>query len=251
MSSEISNRETLIIHQNIRSLRSNFDLFLVQMRKLENNPLIIVLTEIWILENEIDSYHIEGYSVHGNFNHNYRAGGTLVYISSEITFKTKTIVFISADCVHISCSYNNFEFQLLAAYRLQSNSPKIFLNELTLYLEEIFNINENNEVPFFFTGDINIDLFQNTRIIDDYKYLMNSFGFESLNTDYTHRSRFSNSLIDHLYLKSGKNRTKLNKINLIPEILHLDITDHSTIILKVEGLKRSNEEADTNYKKYA
>lgn len=41
-----------IIHQNIRSLRKNFDVFLAHLESFLNKPALIFLSEIWIYENE-------------------------------------------------------------------------------------------------------------------------------------------------------------------------------------------------------
>lgn len=207
-------------------------------------PLLIVLTEIWISESEIKLYQIDGYSVHGNYNNKYRAGGTLIYVNDKANFHAKDIDFISADCVAISCSYNDFKFQLLAVYRLQSLSPMIFMNELDLYLTYLANDRQTNGLPLFYVGDINIDSLSNGKIVDEYKYLMSSHGFESLINEPTRITFTTKTCIDHLYIKYNNKKAVLDEVRLYPSVLHLDISDHSMVLLQIEyGSKYSHHGA--------
>lgn len=47
-----------IFHQNIHSMRKNFDFFVIHLESFVCQPDIIFLTEIWIKQNEISNYHI-------------------------------------------------------------------------------------------------------------------------------------------------------------------------------------------------
>lgn len=51
----------VILHQNIRSLRKNVDVFLADLITSSNLPSIIVLTETWVNSSEIDFYNIPNY----------------------------------------------------------------------------------------------------------------------------------------------------------------------------------------------
>ena len=61
-SEEIRNPNNLVIvHQNIRSLRSNFDKFLVEIQSWYRLPDIIILTEIWVKSDEIHLYSLPNF----------------------------------------------------------------------------------------------------------------------------------------------------------------------------------------------
>lgn len=79
-----NNKEFKILHQNIRSVRANFDCFLVQLEAEKIIPDIIVLTEIWIKESESHLYEIPNYNSFIKTNENYRAGGVKVFIKTNV-----------------------------------------------------------------------------------------------------------------------------------------------------------------------
>lgn len=54
--------DIVIIHQNIRSVRKNFDNFLLVLQNINRIPDIIILSEIWIEASEVDQDRIPGYS---------------------------------------------------------------------------------------------------------------------------------------------------------------------------------------------
>lgn len=69
------NPDLIIINQNIRSLRSNFDEFVVFRENLKRKPDIIILTEIWIKDTEICQYMLPNYTTNAQCNNKYCAGG--------------------------------------------------------------------------------------------------------------------------------------------------------------------------------
>ena len=70
--------------QNIRSLRKNFDLFLAELINIDESPLFIFLTEIFIYDNEVENYKIDNYIAFANCNNSYKSGGVIVYSRSDI-----------------------------------------------------------------------------------------------------------------------------------------------------------------------
>lgn len=51
-----------IVHQNIRSLRQNFDSLCLNLEAFQYLPDIVFVSEIWIFSYEINDYHIPGYN---------------------------------------------------------------------------------------------------------------------------------------------------------------------------------------------
>ena len=50
-----------ILHLNIRSISSNFDLLTAYLESLEYKFPIIVLTETWLANGDLDSFNLTGY----------------------------------------------------------------------------------------------------------------------------------------------------------------------------------------------
>jgi hypothetical protein len=70
----ISNK-LFIIHQNKRSLQANLDCFVAEILSWECIPDIIILSEIWINNNEAGFYSINGFDLFLNTNElSYRCG---------------------------------------------------------------------------------------------------------------------------------------------------------------------------------
>ena len=109
-----------ILHLNIRSLRKNFDNFLLEL------PEIIVLTEIWIFDDETVMYNID------NFNSFL---GLVVYINKHIKSTKRHQQFISCNGICINVQMNHFYFSLLSIYRSPSNNVESFIAELETALK--------------------------------------------------------------------------------------------------------------------
>lgn len=73
-----------IIHQNIRSLRTNFDLILTDLTTNNLLPDIIVLSEIWIYSDEAKYYKILNYTMLVKYNDTYRPGGVAIYFNDVL-----------------------------------------------------------------------------------------------------------------------------------------------------------------------
>jgi hypothetical protein len=135
----VCSNDIIVLQQNIRSLRKNFYSFVSELYTVDRLPDVIILTEIWIEESEVNLYSIANYSSFVKCNPNQRSGGVAVFLSDKITaFQVEDTHMITADCVHlnISLSDNNF-FELLAIYRLHEYSIDNFTIELDAVLSKI------------------------------------------------------------------------------------------------------------------
>lgn len=213
----------LCVHLNIRSMRENFDSFLLELSQLDELPLIIVLSEVWIYENELDIYKIDGYHHYANCNDSYRAGGIVVYVKDGINVNHDKLNFISADGLKLYCTINNTNICVLAFYRFTGVSADIFVRELSHALDQII------DECVILTGDINVDLTSTARTVDEYKFMMNSYGFDSYINTPTRITGRTSSCIDHLYIRASPKI--LNLMNFEGTVCHNNITDHSMIKL--------------------
>lgn len=63
------------VHQNIRSLRRNFDLLVTNLDAFMSFPTLIFVSEIWIYSFEVDEFNLPNYKFYANPNDSYPAGG--------------------------------------------------------------------------------------------------------------------------------------------------------------------------------
>lgn len=217
-----------IIHQNIRSLRSNFDIFITELEARNLLPEIIILTEIWISENEKQFYEIPNYISYIKSNEEYRAGGVIVYVKSYIkVINCKPVIFQSADVLELNFNFNSSSFLLLAVYRLQSFSKHLFLNEIN----QFFAVNDSfrNKNYLIWTGDINCNILENNSIVDEYNTVLASCGLECLLNEPTRVTENTVSCIDHVYARVA------SKVDAEVDVavLQANVSDHAMIVINV------------------
>lgn len=206
--SESNSYSIEIICQNIRSLRSNFDLLVAGLSSFTKSPEIIIVTEIWIDEEESNLYKLSDYELFLNTNKTQRPGGVGIYISSKILVSNyKKVNFVSADVLEVSIKVYKTSFSFLVVYRLHAYNIEVFLQELQCWLRS------NERVKnLFVVGDININLLeQNNAQVDLYKTIMAENGLESLVNEPT---RVSGTCIDHLYVRLEN----MNKVNIRADV---------------------------------
>lgn len=73
-----------IVNKNIRSLRSNFDSLAAELSSFAKFPEIIIVTEIWISEDESSLYNLSDHELFLNTNKKQRFGGVAIYVSSKL-----------------------------------------------------------------------------------------------------------------------------------------------------------------------
>lgn len=202
---------------NIRSLRKNFDNFLIYLNFIDPKPNIILLTEIWIYENEKQNYNIAGYQSYFDFRDDGRSGGVAFYIKNDIKVEKINVNFASAESLFLSCYKNGITVMLLGIYRSHAFPVPVFTNELRKFLQGIKN--ERNVV---LSGDVNIDILKTDDMVRDYIDLLSVNGFESYIQDVTRPSNNDNggSCLDHLFVRNNL-KTQINSA-----IIKCDLPDH-------------------------
>lgn len=226
-----------IIHQNVRSMRKNFDLFLSELVARDILPDIIVLSEIWINSDESNLYTIPDYNLYLKCNDQYRAGGVAVYIKDSFKdVKFVELKCISADALLVSLSYLNTQLHILAIYRLLFCSIDLFVNEL----KQCFNDRNNlliNAINLIWIGDININISDDSSYnsdVDNYLALMSRNGLEGLIKEPTRITEQSQTCIDHVFVRVANK----NMLQVIATVMHADITDHSLLRVEVRVVGR-------------
>lgn len=213
-----------IVIQNIRSIRKNFDLFVASLRTADLVPDIICLTEVWVESGEVDLYNLTGYKLMHKCNDLYRSGGVFIYIKNNLTCRALPVTFASSDALCIEVGWGDTMLTLLCLYRLHRFPISVFLSELDTCLRDFKSPN------VYIVGDMNINL-RNSNDSDEYETLLSSYGFDSLINEPTRISDHSATCIDHIW---ARNR-RLADVSNTAEVLHLGVTDHSMLSLRIDS----------------
>jgi hypothetical protein len=187
-----------VFHQNISSLRENFDDFLIDLNNTTVLPDVIILTEIWIHSCELDMYNIVGYNQYAKCNDSYRSGGVVVYVSERYAAKQSAVDIQSADALIVTVQLDldqSLSLTLLALYRLHSQTVASFLNDLNVLLADCSDRN------LLVVGDMNLCLLKQSHQVDNYLTIMASNGLDQL-IDSPTRGK---SCLDHLFLRTRDN----------------------------------------------
>jgi hypothetical protein len=240
---QVDKDELIVVHQNIRSMRENFESFVNEFRTFNALPHIFVFSEIWIRKDETNFYKIDGYNSYYKCNENHRAGGVIVFVNDKFRSRMIEAEANTFDVLNISLELTpKTKINLLAVYRLHTYSVTAFTNELEAFLE---NISDKNLV---FCGDLNICVKEVTPVNYEYLTLMASFGFEQQINAPTRVTRSSSTSIDHIFYRSRDN------IACSAGVIKIDITDHylTYCLLEIKDLinDTSQNTINTDYPTY-
>lgn len=206
------------VHQNIRSVRKNFNYFLAQIETLKLFPVVIILSEIWIYDYESSLFNIPGYQLFTNCNNSYASGGVAVFVKNEYFCISTNLALTSADIIRLNLNFKGEEYVFYCVYRLHDINKVIFL-------EQIENILRKDKYKnIIFIGDINIDISKDNSDTENYMALMSSYGFDCLLNSPTRVTNLSSSCIDHIFIREAEYR-KTN-LGFTGDILDHNITDH-------------------------
>lgn len=225
-----------VVHQNIRSMRENLDLFLSNYSGNSKLPDLLFLSEIWIYDNEVGTYDIlPNHKLFANCNDNYSAGGVALYIKDDLPYNVYLDKIKSADLLKVEVTLNSDIFTFICIYRLQAFSQSSFLNEFSQYLSR------NKCKNLVVLGDININIL-NPESCSDYLLLMSSYGLESLINEPTRPA--SNTCIDHIFFRQAIG----TKFRITSNVCNLNVTDHCCLMLSLqyETIRTTNNLTSSN-----
>jgi Reverse transcriptase (RNA-dependent DNA polymerase) len=242
----IGKKDLVIIHQNIRSMRKNFDNFLCQIESELKHIDVIILTEIYIKENEKSKYNLPNFELFINPRNTNKAGGLICYVKDNIECKECNINFTNAEIIRIKINNNLI---INAIYRPPNSNKLMFIKELKDKM--LKNEDTNNSLII---GDINLNLFDQTEThICKYEDKMSKYSHKKL-LYYPTREEFrldklSSTLIDHIYFKYEKDYDPIKSF-----VVETKITDHYMIGCIIENKNVQNNHQNVtdfkiNYKK--
>jgi hypothetical protein len=209
---------------------------------------IIVLTEIYIYDNEVNKYNIPNFDIIAKPRNSNRGGGVLCYVNKNIKYKEIEINFVNAE---ILCLKINNDIKIVAIYRPPECNKNLFIKELKDKILKCSNCNNT-----LIIGDINLDILnEEDNIINNYenklaKYCFNSYVNIPTREEIANK-KLSSTCIDHIYFKNERNCKIIKSF-----VIKTKITDHYMIgcIItnsKVDVINEEKIEKKINYNKLA
>lgn len=218
----------LIIHQNIRSMRKNFDNFLVHLNSFLIKPDLIFLSEAWIYDEEVLLFDIEGYTFIYCCNNEYASGGVVAFIKNSVSFEYYRYNLNSCDVLKVECLLDGRKLILFCFYRF--HKPATFNS---VFLEELENLLESESSnDLILLGDINIDILESSIFIDNYLFLLSSYGLQSCINKPTRVTDLSTSCLDHIFVRFLNS----HKFSFGSSVIDLQITDHCMTCLSLKNV---------------
>ena len=85
------------LNQNIRSMNANFDAFVMVLEALWKYPDIIVLTETWVNDVNMDSFVLEGYTAYHTIRVSRWGGGVTIFCLDNFQSKLLPVLCKSTE----------------------------------------------------------------------------------------------------------------------------------------------------------
>ena len=129
------NTKLTCLYFNARSIRNKWDTILSSLENLKIRCNIIVITETWLYQNEIEFFQIPGYNSFFNSRDSRQGGGTAIFIQNDFNASLKlSAKDFNTQIIEIECPSKE-KYNIYCIYRPEGNLEN-FLN----LMEENLNI---------------------------------------------------------------------------------------------------------------
>jgi len=226
---------------NIRSLRANFNEFLLFLDSSRTKFDVIALTETWIRHDELCRYSVHGYTSYLQERNGNRSGGVMLYIKEGMTCEVEGVEASSFNALKLKiCEQGSLKFTVLLIYRFCGGSKQTFVNELDSKLCGITG-------PAMLTGDINLDILQ-PHSCNEYLNLLASNGLRSLVNEPTRVGLTASSCLDHVFLRGDNSR--ISAVSAVCRVVPAPFSDHSAILADIRGVGGGGQQRAESQMKY-
>lgn len=229
---DIKQKENLsILHINIRSMKKNFEKLRELLQATNYSFNIICVSETWISDLEFSdnsNYQLNNYvAIHSGRRTGKRGGGLLIYIRSNLMFKTRT---------DLSISEANREFLTLEVILNESKNciisccykpPDQRMSKFSEHLTTILKKSEKENKKVYVVGDNNLNCLKyniSTEVTEFYNAVFEKSAIPLINRP-TRISKTNASLIDNIITNDVLDTT------LKKGIIKSDISDHFPIFV--------------------
>ncbi|KAG7299269.1 hypothetical protein JYU34_017830 [Plutella xylostella] len=195
-----------IIHINIRSMRKNFNAFLILISQCQKKLDLIILTEINIKKEELPMYRMDDFDMYSNTREIKRGGGILIYAKKELNFSAFSHNGAASEIIQGQLNtMDQKDIHIVAVYRPPKTNKLKFTDELHNIIKKLPKYSD-----VIVVGDTNINLLDETscRAKIKYKNMLYSQGMDCLINDVTREEivngRVTRSCLDHLWVRSRR-----------------------------------------------
>ena len=219
--SKISNKNSglTLLNYNIRSFNCNYSNFISIFDNLNATPEILIFTETWFNSSSITE--IQYFNSYHTTRTSQRGGGVSIYVKEWLSSKIIShLSFCSSniEVCTVKIEINSFSFYIIALYRPHLDPLELFIDNLC----DILNDNELRNKNIIVTGDLNVNILNNSPQANLLLNTLQAFYMLPLITQPTRFSHDSNvppSLLDQIWT---------NKPIICTEsgIILFDLTDH-------------------------
>nr|CAI5843030.1 unnamed protein product [Callosobruchus analis] len=210
---------------------------------MKNNLDIIVLSETGEVKDK-SNFSIPDYNMYYNESHLNKCDGVVVYVKHSISVIESIVQVNDFKFLRVTLLTPSMDsIGLTAIYRPPSTNIREYIDSLEQYLDNIRTLSME-----IYLGDINIDLMKKDSV-DTISYfsVLGSKGFVSFINKPTRVTKESQTIIDHIFLRTQKGKNQ----NVATEsiIFNTDMTDHYSPCLFLSCRKKYNV-PENNYKTY-
>lgn len=196
-------------------------------------PLMILCSESRVTNDICDEIKIDGYNEIVCASKNRFTGGVVIYIQKQLKFKT--VLMSSIDntlwCLTIellNCKWNG----LYSCFYRANNTPDLIFNES---FDEFLSNAVNQNKFCVCTGDLNLNMNENTAKVKRFTNLYNIYGLKYVSDFFTRITNDSQTKIDVVL-------ANMNERVICNAMPNEKISDHETIRIEI----LSKEKTDFN-----
>ena len=213
-------KNSLILLQNMRSLRRIFDEFNVYLNTMELKPDLICITEIWLSEqNSCEMFELDGYHPLLVASRKKRGGGVGLYVKETFCYRVeKKLTTNNLHIISVSVQLKKSKLLISCVYIPPNATTFETFEILDQYLDELVVPPETHQI---ICGDFNVNMIQNGIKQKRLRNLMNGKNLDipKLLTP-TRETVPSNSCLDIFF----------SNIPLKIKVDQSDISDHHTVL---------------------
>ena len=213
-----------IIHLNIRSVATNLDEFLVNLRKFQGVFHIIVLTETW-LDQISDWTELRGYKSFHTIRTGRKGGGVSILVNERIScteLSELSLVSAEYESICVKVSSGSYSYHIFGVYRPPSCNLSVFN---AVFFPIVRNLGTNNSCVV--VGDFNVDSLSQSASgpMEEFLDLFSVELFSQLIDIPTRVSNTCSTCLDHIYINFP--------IHCLSGVLDVTVSDHLPIFCSI------------------
>ncbi|KAL1447170.1 hypothetical protein WDU94_015563 [Cyamophila willieti] len=229
--------DDLVLHINIRSIRTHWDLLCIKIKKLLSQLDLLLLTETNVKEEEALSYLLRPFTQINKCRIHRAGGGVMVFYRDCLHIDDFHYNFDEAENINFKLTHLDTKFKctVLVMYRPPKMNKERFLNDLNFWLQNGLKKDEN----IIMIGDINICTLKNNSNNTRYLNILNNSTliptiYKTITREEMVEGTLTTSCIDHINIRINNK----NQYNATSSVITDKVADHYFIALRVS--KRDN-----------